>query len=110
MTSRKALLAVPVLAAGALAVAAPAWANPAVSCPVASMTGGQDNTEIRYTSDCRPMHSLNVVRKGPLGVPRVYGEGQTPTYSGGHVVGWEGGSEGGPVYAPGPSAPGAPVN
>jgi len=110
MVSRKALLAAPVLAVGALAVAAPAWANPAVSCRVASMAGGAENTEIRYTSDCRPMHSLNVLRKGPLAVPRAYGEVQTPIYGGGHVTGWEGGSTGGPVYAPGPSAPGAPVN
>lgn len=117
MVSRKALLAASVLAAGALAVAAPASAyngvhgapgGPAMSCRVASMAGGQENTEIRYTSDCRPMHSLNVLRKGPLGVPRAYGEAQTPTYGGGHVTGWDGGAEGGPVYAPGLSAPGAP--
>jgi hypothetical protein len=109
MVSRKALLAASVLAAGALAAAAPASARnatdaapgaPAMSCRVAGMTGGQENTEIRYTSDCRPMHSLDVVRKGPLGVPRVYGEVRSPIHGGGHVTGWEGGDEGGPVYAP----------
>lgn len=117
MAFRNAVLAASVLTGGALAAGAPASANvnatpgsPAMNCRVASMTGGQEDTEIRYTSDCRPMHSLNVVRKGPLGVPRVYGETRAPTYGGGHVTGWDGGDEGGPVYAPGPSAPGAPVN
>jgi hypothetical protein len=109
MVSRKALLAALVLAACALAVAAPASARnatdalpggPAMSCRVASMRGGQENTEIRYTSDCRPMCSLNVVRKGPLGVPRVYGEVLSPIQDGGHVTEWEGGDKGGPVYAP----------
>src|SRR3712207_938485 len=109
MVSRKALLAASVLATGALAAAAPGSARnatdampapPAMSCRVAGMTGGQENTEIRYTPDCRPMHSLNVVRKGPLGVPRAYGEVQSPIHGGGHVTGWEGGDEGGPVYAP----------
>lgn len=112
MATREALLAASVLAAGALAVAAPASARdaidagpggPAVSCRVAGMTGGGDDTVIRYTPDCRPMHSLDAVRRGPV----VYGRTQTPTYGGGHVVGWDGGSEGGPVYAPGPSAAGA---
>lgn len=119
MAIRKTLLAVSAaFAACAMAAAAPARANaantipgnPALSCRVASMTGGQENTQIRYTSDCRPMQSLNVVRKGPLGVPRVYGENRATIYGGGNVIGWEGGDEGGPVYAPGPSAPGAPVN
>ena len=42
-----------------------------MSCRVAGVTGSGDNTVVRYTSDCRPMHSNDVVRKGPLAVPRV---------------------------------------
>lgn len=115
MDTRKTFLAAGALAVAALPAAARTTAdsvpgNPAVSCRVAGMSGGGENTQIRYTSDCQPMHSLNVVRKGPLGVPRVYGENRATIYGGGDVVGWEGGEEGGPVYRRGLSAPGAPAN
>jgi hypothetical protein len=74
--------------------------NPAVNCRVASMGGGADDRRILYSSDCAPMQSLNVVRKDRLSVPRGYGGTRTPIMGGGQVAGWEGGRDGGPVYAP----------
>jgi hypothetical protein len=107
---RRAFLIVSALAAGAAAAAAPAWANsagtvlpgnPAESCRVVGRTGGGEDIEIHYAPDCTPMYSLNVVRKGPLGVARAYGDVRTPILGGGYVTGWEGGREGGPVYESG---------
>jgi hypothetical protein len=95
------------LAAGASLLALPAMAdaagemipgNPVEHCRVAEMVGGGENTQIVYTRDCSPMHSLNVERKGHLQAPRAYGTTRTPVYGGGRVIGWDGGREGGPVY------------
>jgi hypothetical protein len=91
-------------------VSAPAVANPmdavrpgstAMSCRAIGMSGGGADTQVLYSSDCVAMHSLNVLRKGALAVPRGYGEIRTPIMGGGRVIGWEGGYGGGPIYESG---------
>jgi len=110
MTARRHFFSLTAALAIGTAAVAPALANPAsdtlpgnpvMSCRVVGMSGGGENTQVTYSSECAPMQSLNVVRKGALGVPRVYGETQTPIMGGGRVLGWEGGREGGPAYESG---------
>ena len=67
------------------------------SC-AAAKSGGGGGAEVVRGAGCQEMHSLDVVRKGPLGVPFTYGQRATPMAGGGEVVGWDGGAEGGPVY------------
>ncbi len=117
MTVRRNFFSLTSALAIGVAAAAPALANPVntlpgnpvMSCRVVGMSGGGEDTQIEYSSDCAPMRSLNVLRMGPLGVPRVYGETETPIMGGGRVVGWEGGREGGPVYESGTLPGNVPV-